>query len=300
MILIYNSVFILTSNDSWFFEIIPLYKGAFNMEKVLKYYNKFDEWGRLDREPIEFLVNMHYISRYLPNRGHILDNGAGPGKYAMELAKQGYELSLTDLTPRLVAMACEKAKEFDLLNRFKAFKAADARNLDMFKDETFDASLMLGPLYHLQEEQDRNQAVQELYRVTKSGGIVFAAFMTRTRHVTTSLLYPQHWKPNDNIRDISQFIETGVFNHSDEGRFTGAYYFNIDDIQPFMESHGFESIQLIASSSVAGSFQPEHFEYWRSRGEEEFRVIMELIYKEAANPYILGMSSHLLYIGRRT
>ncbi|MGM1047983.1 MAG: class I SAM-dependent methyltransferase [Bacillota bacterium] len=269
------------------------------MDHILKYYNQFDEWGRLDREPIEFLVNLHYITKYLPPHGHILDNGAGPGKYAMELAKRGYDMSLTDLTPRLVEVAYEKAKDFELLDQFKAFKAADARNLDLFEDEQFDASLMLGPLYHLQEKQDRNQAVKELYRVTKSGGVVFAAFMTRTRHLTTSLLYPQHWKPNDNIHDISTFMETGIFNHSDEGRFTGAYYFNIDEIQPFMESHGFESIQLIASSSIAGSFQSEQFDYWRSRGDDEFREVMEVIYKEAGSPYILGMSSHLLYIGRR-
>lgn len=269
------------------------------MEDVLKYYNKFDEWGRLDREPIEYLVNLHYIMRYLPAHGDVLDNGAGPGKYALELAKQGYDMSLTDLTPRLVEIAKEKVEELDLQSRFKTLKAADARNLYLFDDERFDASLMLGPLYHLQEEQDRNQAVQELYRVTKSGGVVFIAFMTRTRHLTTSLLYPKHWKPNDNIDDISTFIETGIFNHSDEGRFTGAYYYHIDDILPFMESHGFEKIQLVASSSIAGSFVSEQFQYWQSRGEDEFRELMELIYREATNPYILGMSSHLLYIGRK-
>lgn len=269
------------------------------MENILKYYDKFDEWGRLDREPIEFLVNLHYKKKHLPTHGHVLDNGAGPGKYAMELAKQGFKVSLTDLSPRLVEIASEKAKELNLFEQFKVIEAADARNLYMFEDEQFDASLMLGPLYHLQDEEGRNQAVQELFRVTKSDGVVFAAFMTRTRHLATSLLHPHLWKPNDNIYEITQFIETGIFNHSDEGRFTGAYYFNIDDIKPFMESHGFRTIDLIASSSIAGSLQSEQFGYWLSRGEDEFKAVMELLYAEAANPHILGLSSHLLYIGRR-
>lgn len=269
------------------------------MDKIIDYYNRFDEWGRLDREPIEFLVNWHYIKKYLPPNGHILDNGAGPGKYSIELARQGFDVTLTDLTPRLVELASEKAREFNLYNRFKGFHAADARNLDIFTNQQFDASLMLGPLYHLQLEQERNSAVQELHRVTKRGGIVFVAFMTRIRHLTSSLLYPQQWKPNDNINDILTFLETGNFNHKDEGRFTGAYYFNIDDINPFMESHGFGSIKLVASSSIAGTFKPEQFEYWRSRGENEFNEMMNLIYKEAQNPYILGASSHLLYIGQR-
>lgn len=122
---------------------------------------------------------------------------------------------------------------------------------------------MLGPLYHLQQPDDRSRAVKELFRVTKSGGVVFVAFMTRIRHLMTSLAYPQSWKPNDNIDDIQTFLETGVFNHSDEGRFTGAYYFNIEDIRPFMELHGFESVKLIGSSGIAGSLKQEQFYYWR-------------------------------------
>lgn len=269
------------------------------MDKVIDYYNRFDEWGRLDREPIEFMVNWHHIKSLLPHNGHILDNGAGPGKYAMELARCGYEVTLTDLTPRLVEIAREKAGELGLTDYFQGLHVADARNLDIFQNEQFDASLMLGPLYHLQTQQDRNAAVQELHRVTKSGGLVFVACMTRIRHLMTSLLYPQHWKPNDNMDAIQTFMETGIFNHSDEGRFTGAYYFDIDEMNPFMESHGFESLKLIGSSSIAGSYKAEQFDYWRSRGDEVFQKVMKMICETAESPNLLGNSSHLLYIGRK-
>jgi ubiquinone/menaquinone biosynthesis C-methylase UbiE len=152
--------------------------GDENMDKVINYYDRFDEWGRLDREPIEFLINWHYIRNYLPKNGHVLDNGAGPGKYSIELAKHGFDVTLTDLTPRLVEVAFEKAREFELVERFKGFHVVDARNLDILASQQFDASLMLGPLYHLQKEQERDKAIQELHRVTKIGGIVFVAFMT--------------------------------------------------------------------------------------------------------------------------
>ncbi|WP_349237169.1 methyltransferase domain-containing protein [Bacillus sp. REN3] len=84
------------------------------MSKIINYYNQFDEWGRLEREPIEFQVNWHYIKKYMPRTGYVLDNGAGPGKYSMELAKEGYKVTLTDLTPRLVGIAKDKAKELEL------------------------------------------------------------------------------------------------------------------------------------------------------------------------------------------
>ncbi len=266
------------------------------MENILNYYSSFDEWGRLDREPIEFLVNVHYIKQYLPNHGQILDNGAGPGKYSIELAKLGHQVTLTDITPRLIELAKEKIAE-EKLN--VECRVADARDLSTLDHHKFDVSLMMGPMYHLQTEEDRDKAVTELFRVTKVDGYVFVAFMSRIRHLTTSILFPDMWKPNHTTEGISEFLETGVFNHSDEGRFTGAYYFNTEDIKPYMEKHGFECMDLIASSSVAAGMKQEQWDYWRAQGEEEYQKILNFVIAAAEDPYILGASSHLLYIGRR-
>ncbi|MET3195876.1 class I SAM-dependent methyltransferase [Bacillus sp. OAE603] len=268
------------------------------MSKIISYYNQFDEWGRLEREPIEFQVNWHFIKKYLPKTGCILDNGAGPGKYSMELAKEGFKVTLTDLTPKLVEIAKNKAKEFQLEGQFDGFYTADARELNMIKDEHFDATLMLGPMYHLQKENDRIQAVQELNRVTKKNGLVFVAFMPRIRHIFNSLLSPNNWKPNDKVDSILQFSQSGCFNHADEGRFTGAYYFNIEDINPFMETQGFESVDLIGSN-VGAILNNDSWNYWRDKGDTEVEKIINLIKENATDPYILGISSHLLYIGKK-
>jgi len=125
------------------------------MSNVVDYYSQFDEWGRLDREPLEFMINMHYIKQYLEASGAVLDNGAGPGKYAVELAKLGYHVTLSDLTPKLVEIAEQKAVELGLTEQFKGFHVLNATHLEGIPDEGYDASLMLGPLYHLQKEEDR-------------------------------------------------------------------------------------------------------------------------------------------------
>ncbi|MDR9856528.1 methyltransferase domain-containing protein [Paenibacillus sp. VCA1] len=269
------------------------------MNKVIAYYDRFDEWGRLDREPIEFIINFHHIKSMLPQQGRILDNGAGPGKYAIELAKLGYRMTLTDLTPSSVDIAKKKAAEYRIEDQFDGFYAADARDLSMLPDDHFDAALMLGPLYHLQAEEGRVKAVRELYRVTKPGGLVFVAFMTKTRFLMNSVMHPEHWKPNHTVEGIRQFLRTGTFDHADEGRFTGAYYFDIAEIGPFMESQGFETMKLIGSSSIAGAMTPGQWDYWRQQGDEAYRQIMDIVIKESENPYLLGYASHLLYIGRK-
>lgn len=269
------------------------------MSKLIEYYSTFDEWGRLDREPLEFQINWNYIQKYLPNVGHVLDNGAGPGKYAMKLAEKGYRVTLTDLTPKLVNVAENKAKELGLSNQFAGFHVMDAKSLDTLKDKEFDASLMMGPMYHLQNEGDRDAAVKELYRVTKDEGVVFVAFMSRTRHTISSLLNPEAWKPNNTMDNIEEFIATGEFNHQDEGRFTGAYYFDIQEINPFMESNGFETLNLIGLSSIGSLLSKEQWNYWTNKGQTEANRLIELLKKTATDPYTLGVSSHLLYIGRK-
>jgi len=269
------------------------------MDPVVDYYSRFDEWGRLDREPVEYRINSRFIQRYLPPCGHILDNGAGPGKYAMDLAAKGYRVALADLTPTCVETAKSKACDMQLYDKFSGFHVADARNLHPFGDEEFHASLMLGPMYHLQKEEDRVRAVRELYRVTKKGGYVFVAFMSRIRHLITSLLHPQDWQPHNDVDRIEAFMETGIFNHRNQGRFTGAYFFPVADINPFMEANGFESIKLIASGSIVSSMQEEQWEYWRQQGEDAYRRMFDMVCDAAEDPSILGASPHLLYIGKR-
>lgn len=269
-----------------------------DLSEVINYYNQFDEWGRLDREPIEFQVNCHYIKKYLPRTGSILDNGAGPGKYSVALAQEGYHMTLTDLTPKFVDMAKSKAKERNVEGQFDGFYEADARALSLFNSEQFDATLMLGPMYHIQQEEDRLKAIAELRRVTKRDGLVFVAFMPRVRHILTSLLNPRSWKPNDNMEAIDAFSRSGCFDHSNEGRFTGAYYFEVKDIKPFMENNGFETINFIGSN-VGAILNQESWNYWEGKGEEEVRKLIGLLIERAEDPHVLGISSHLLYIGRR-
>jgi SAM-dependent methyltransferase len=52
------------------------------------------EWKRLKQDAyhqIEFLVTMHFLEKYLPSEGLVLDAGGGPGRYTIELAKRGYK-----------------------------------------------------------------------------------------------------------------------------------------------------------------------------------------------------------------
>lgn len=64
-----------------------------------------------------------------------------------------------------------------------------------------------------------------------------------------------------------------------------------------MEQHGFETVHLIGSSSLKAMLTDEQELYWKERGEE--RELFHYLIEAAKDPSILGISSHLLYIGRK-
>jgi 2-polyprenyl-3-methyl-5-hydroxy-6-metoxy-1,4-benzoquinol methylase len=103
------------------------------IEKVVKdWFEKKarEEWRRLERNPyhqIEFIVTLHFLEKYLPKRGLILDAGGGAGRYTIELAKQGYNVVFLDLVSEMLRMTKRKTKRAGVRERVKEFVQALSR-----------------------------------------------------------------------------------------------------------------------------------------------------------------------------
>lgn len=93
-------------------------------ELVKGHYSEYGvgEWERLTRYPynrLEFDTTMHFLKKFLPKEGLILDVGSGPGKYTIELAKLGYDIILVDLTPKLLEIAGDEIKRANVEGKVK-------------------------------------------------------------------------------------------------------------------------------------------------------------------------------------
>ena len=138
------------------------------------FYENYDEEGRLLTRAgnVEFVTTMHFIEKYLKPGMRVLEVGAATGRYSHTLARQGYRVDAVELTPHNISIFNRLTQpEEDV-----TIRQGDARNLGCFADNTYDLTLVLGPMYHLFAEADRRQALQEAVRVTKSGGVIFAAY----------------------------------------------------------------------------------------------------------------------------
>ena len=146
-------------------------------DEIRFYYNANPqkEWDRLKKKhPYEKYITIRMMDRYIKPGGRILDIGGGPGHYAIHYAKQGHGVTLLDLSDENVRFAKKKARQYGV--KITALQG-DATDLSRFADDSFDTVFLMGPLYHLMNEESRIRAIEEAKRVLKPGGYLFSSFI---------------------------------------------------------------------------------------------------------------------------
>ncbi|GAC1395896.1 MAG: methyltransferase domain-containing protein [Chloroflexota bacterium] len=256
------------------------------------------EWARLDQPgdgAIEFALHTRFLTRWLPASGRVLDIGGGPGRYTLWLARRGLHVVLADLSSDLLSIARDHVAAAGLGPAVEEILEADAVDLSVFEDCSFDAVIALGPLYHLQDAEDRRRAVGEMRRVLRPGGVLFAAVMPRYARLLATVLERGAASFDGTV---PRLLEAGVYDDARPGRFTGAYLFRPQDVTPFFEGQGFHTAALLASQGLLGLVQDD-VTALRERDPRAYALLLDVAEATAADPSILGLALHLLYVGYR-
>ena len=143
-------------------------------EYLSNYYQNYDEECRLlsRHGMVEYVTTMKYIERYLQPGMRIMEIGAATGRYSHALARKGYQVNAVELVEHNI----EIFKENTLPDEPVTITQGNAMDLSAFESETYDITLLLGPMYHLFTTEDKLKALSEAIRVTKKGGIIFTAY----------------------------------------------------------------------------------------------------------------------------
>ena len=173
------------------------------------------------------------------------------------------------------------------------FILADALNLNEVTHTDFDAVLMMGPLYHLVEESDRNMALREAYARLRLGGVIFSAFISRYG-IWGDLLknLPELIDDQNQVRSV---LSRGMDNEEwPRGGFR-AYFTEVSEITPLHEAVGFTTIKVVG---VEPGISADDKSYNKLEGQRRI-LFLDLFYEICAEPSIVGASRHLIYIGRK-
>ena len=141
------------------------------VDKILKtFYNQYEEENRFKKSnhnKLEFITTTKYIEKYLKKKDKILEVGAGTGAYSLYYAKQGYDVTAVELVEENITKLKQGIEETMNIQVHQG----NAVDLTMFEDETFDITLVLGPMYHLFTKEEQKKAITEAIRVTKKGDL---------------------------------------------------------------------------------------------------------------------------------
>ena len=251
-----------------------------------KHYNKFNEDKRLTRRhgQVEYITSMKYIHEYLKDMDNpsILDVGAGTGRYSVVLADEGYDVTAVELVKYNLGILKSKG------STVKAMQG-NAMNLKKLDDESFDMTLVFGPMYHLYNHDDKLKALSEAKRVTKKGGIILVAYIMNEYSVITYCFKQNH---------IKECIENGKLTNDfhciseDEDLYD---YVRLEDIGRLNDDAGLERIKIISADGPS--------DYIRSvlndMDDETFELFVEYHLATCERPELLGACAHTIDILRK-
>lgn len=254
------------------------------MNELEKYYNKFNEEKRLQSRhgTVEYVVSMKYIHDFLKKGDKVLDIGAGTGRYSVALANEGYDVTAIELVKYNLGIL--KSKK----STVKAYQGT-ALKLSRFEDESFDITLLFGPMYHLYTFEDKLKALTEAMRVTKKGGTIFVAYCMNDYAVLTYA-----FKENNLKKCMEEKKITEDFHCISEP--IDLYdYVRIEDIDRLNEAANALRIKIIAPDGAADYMR----QFLNTMDEETFSSFIDYQLSVSERQDMIGASAHTVDILRK-
>ena len=260
-----------------------------NKKFLTELYDKGNEDVRLTKSrhgQLEFFTTMEYIHKYLKTGNRVLEVGAGTGRYSISLAKEGYDVTSVELVKSNLKVLKENSKG---IKNIKAYQG-DALDLTRFEDNTFDMVLVLGPMYHLYFNTDQNRAIDEALRVCKENGIIMFAFIP-----VHNFIFSYGMKSTSSVVETikENFTEDFKPRQFPEQGFTG---FEIADFKKLFKNKNFKPLHMVSTDSIVDIEEDRN---GFSMTDEDFEFFKKYHLATCENPTMQGLSSHLLYVGRK-
>ena len=247
------------------------------------YYSHFNEDHRLKTRhgQVEFLTTIKYINEILNNdlKKKIIDIGAGTGAYSVYYASLGYSVTAVELVKHNLDILLSKNSSVQGI-------LGNALNLEMIEDESFDVTLLFGPMYHLLSEEEKLKALLEAKRVTKKNGVILVSYYMNEYAVISYGFIKKNILKSIENQELDENFH--VINKKDD-----LYSMvRIEDIDSLNRQANLQRIKIIASDGPSNYLRV----ILNSLSDEEFTKFLEYHLSICERSDLLGASGHLLDI----
>jgi SAM-dependent methyltransferase len=256
-------------------------------DQMRAYYEQGKEQDRLAgaKGILELERTKEILRRRMPPAPTaIADIGGGPGRYSLWLAEEGYTVHHRDVMDLHVEQLRAAA------GRSIQSAVGDARSIDL-PDSSVDAVLLLGPLYHLRDREDRIQALREAGRIVREGGPVFVAAISRWAARLDGVLQERLYETSPGFLSLLAELErTGNLPPAVPGGFVG-YTHRPGDLANEVSEAGLRLDDLVGveGQPLAGTDMER-----RVDDPTAWEVLLDAARAIERVPELLGLSPHLI------
>jgi ubiquinone/menaquinone biosynthesis C-methylase UbiE len=251
------------------------------------------EWERFDRtlgDRVSLALHTEMLERYGRPGHHVLDVGAGPGRFTEVLHRLGCRATVADLSAGQLDLNRSAARERGFASSVEAWHQVDICDLHTLADATFDGVVAFGgPFSYVFDHRDK--ALAECHRVLRPGGYLLLSVMS---------LWGTVHRHRAAVRDLPRaamqtILATG--NLTAETDPTSKHYchlYRAEELRAFLGRPGLTLEAMSASSAIATGVEREFLiepSHWEALLEYERAACAERGYLDAG--------THLLAAVRR-
>ena len=255
-----------------------------------EFYSHYDEDGHLSKKhgSVEFLTTMRYIGKYIKPGDRVLEVGAGTGRYSHALARQGYTVDAVELIGHNIDVFQNNTQPGENIS----ITQGNALDLSAFSDNTYDITLLLGPLYHLYTKEDKRQALREAIRVTRPGGVIFAAYV-----ISDGCLLDEGFL-RGNI-NVAEYVKTGLLDRETfAAKSEPKDLFELvrkEDVDELMRDFPTTRLHYVASDGCALLLR----DAIDAMDDDAFALYLNYHFATCERADLLGVTSHALDVFRK-
>jgi ubiquinone/menaquinone biosynthesis C-methylase UbiE len=252
------------------------------------FYESYDEDGRLTSKHgrVEFITTIKYVEKYLTKGAKILEIGAATGRYSHALARNGYEVDAIELLDHNI----EIFKANTTADERVTIRQGNAVDLSFIEDNTYDITLLLGPMYHLFNIEDKLAALSEAYRVTKRDGVIFVAYCMGDASILSYGFLRG---------EIHNIIEKCMLDTKNFHTFSNPWdifeLYRVEDIEELRNKFDVEHLHLIATDGYTNHIR----EVVDNMDDRTYEVFIKYHLATCERRDMLGYSNHTLDVFRK-
>jgi len=256
-------------------------------EFLNNYYSNYDEEGRLlsRHGSVEFLTTTRYIDKYLRPDMKILEVDAATGRYSLHYARNGYQVEAIELIEHNIECFNHNVTADMNVN----IHQGNACDLSTYPDNCFDITLVLGPLYHLYNIEDKKKAIAEALRVTKPGGLLFVAFI-----MNDAVILDWGLLSGNLAKGIKEGLVTDAFHCVGKPELLFEMS-TINEINDLMNAFPIDKLHMVASNGMTNHFR----ESIDNAEDELFAAWLQYHFYTCEREDLIGYSNHALFVGSK-